>query len=57
MMGGGFGGCTINLIEENFVDDFIKTVSNAYLTKFNVRLNAFQTNIDNGLTVKKISKF
>ena len=57
MMGGGFGGCTINLIEENFVDDFIKTVSNAYLTKFNVRLNAFQTNIDNGVTVKKILKF
>jgi len=57
MMGGGFGGCTINLIEENFVDDFIKTVSSAYLTKFNVRLNAFQTNIDNGVTVKKILKF
>lgn len=53
MMGGGFGGCTINLIEENFVDDFIKTVSNAYLKKFNIRLNAFQINIDSGLTVNK----
>ena len=53
MMGGGFGGCTINLIEENLVNDFIKSVSKAYLKKFNIKLNAFQINIDDGVTVKK----
>ena len=53
MMGGGFGGCTINLIEENLVSDFIKSVSKAYLKKFNIKLNAFQINIDDGVTVKK----
>ncbi len=53
MMGGGFGGCTINLIEKSFVDNFIKTISIAYLKKFNIKLNAFQTNIDNGVTVKQ----
>ena len=57
MMGGGFGGCTINLIEENFVDNFIKTISVAYLKKFNIRLDAFQINIDNGVTVKKNNEF
>jgi galactokinase len=57
MMGGGFGGCTINLIEENFVDNFIKTISIAYLKKFNMRLDAFQINIDNGVTVKKNNEF
>ena len=53
MMGGGFGGCTINLIEENLVNDFIKSVSKAYLKKFSIKLNAFQINIDDGVTVKK----
>ena len=26
MMGGGFGGCTINLIEKNHINTFIKDV-------------------------------
>jgi galactokinase len=30
MMGGGFGGCTINLIIDNEVDDLIKRVADQY---------------------------
>ena len=41
------------LIEENLVNDFIKSVSKAYLKKFSIKLNAFQINIDDGVTVKK----
>lgn len=36
MMGGGFGGCTINLIEEKKIPDFIKEVSAAYQNTFNI---------------------
>ena len=57
MMGGGFGGCTINLIKENFVDNFVDLVSQAYLDKFHTKLNAFTVNIDNGITIKNIYDF
>ena len=57
MMGGGFGGCTINLIKENFVDNFVDLVSQAYLDKFHIKLNAFTVNIDNGITIKNIYDF
>ena len=53
MMGGGFGGCTINLIEENFINDFIKLISLAYLNKFNIELNVIHVNIGDGVLIKK----
>ena len=57
MMGGGFGGCTINLIKENFVDNFVDLVSQAYLDKFDIKLDAFTVNIDNGITIKNFNGF
>jgi len=57
MMGGGFGGCTINLIKENFVDNFVDLVSQAYLDKFDIKLDAFTVNIDNGITIKNFNEF
>jgi len=36
MMGGGFGGCTINLIEEANIADFTEDVSIAYQKEFNI---------------------
>ena len=36
MMGGGFGGCTINLIEADAIEEFIEEVSAAYQSKFNI---------------------
>ncbi len=35
MMGGGFGGCTINIVRKEAVKDYTETVSKAYLEKFN----------------------
>ena len=57
MMGGGFGGCTINLIEKNFINHFVDLISKAYLDKFGIKLNAFTVNIDNGITIKDINEF
>jgi galactokinase len=36
MMGGGFGGCTINLIEEAHISDFTEEVKIAYQKEFNL---------------------
>jgi len=54
MMGGGFGGCTINLIEKNHINTFIEDVSKNYLKTFGKNLTPIKVNIGNGLTYKKI---
>lgn len=36
MMGGGFGGCTINLVKTDAVDDFLSTAIAAYKQKFQI---------------------
>ena len=41
MMGGGFGGCTINLIHKDGVEEFVKDASKAYKEKFNIDLTSF----------------
>ncbi|MCF6297112.1 MAG: galactokinase [Flavobacteriaceae bacterium] len=51
MMGGGFGGCTINLIHEDAISDFIEKVSLAYFNKFNIKLDAFVANPSRGTSV------
>ena len=34
IMGGGFGGCTINLVKEELYDSFIATVTSAFAAKY-----------------------
>ena len=34
VMGGGFGGCTINLVKEELYDAFIKTATEKFTEKF-----------------------
>ncbi|MEM7548590.1 MAG: galactokinase [Bacteroidota bacterium] len=41
MMGGGFGGCTINLVKEDFIDEFKQLVTSAYQNSFNVEPNIY----------------
>jgi len=35
IMGGGFGGCTINLVKDDVYDGFIKTVTEKYKARYN----------------------
>jgi galactokinase len=49
MMGGGFGGCTINLVAPDKVDAFIESVSAAYQEKFDLKLETYQTTIVAGV--------
>lgn len=52
MMGGGFGGCTINLVHSDHVNSFIQDISAAYKKKFNISLTTIDVNIANGVSVK-----
>lgn len=49
MMGGGFGGCTINLVKADAVAEFIEQMSVAYHQAFNIELQTYKVNISNGV--------
>jgi galactokinase len=49
MMGGGFGGCTINLVEEGFVNKFINLASKAYKEQFGINLTSILVATSNGV--------
>lgn len=36
MMGGGFGGCTINIVEKAYKEEFIQAISEAYRKRFDI---------------------
>ncbi|HMK02554.1 MAG TPA: hypothetical protein VK489_00100, partial [Ferruginibacter sp.] len=40
-MGGGFGGCTISIIKEEAVNDFIEEVKAAYKKQFSITAEAY----------------
>ncbi len=48
MMGGGFGGCTINLVKKDAVNGIIERVSQEYKEKFNIKLEAYKVKISKG---------
>lgn len=54
MMGGGFGGCTINLIHANAINDFVAEVSQSYYKKFNLELTAFEALPSEGTQLLKV---
>ena len=53
MMGGGFGGCTINLIHTEFIDLFIEKISRKYLKKFSIPLSPIVITLGKGLRQEK----
>jgi galactokinase len=54
MMGGGFGGCTINIVENNQVDNFIQTMTDSYKQKFDVKMNTYVVSIKDGTGLIKV---
>lgn len=48
MMGGGFGGCTINLVKAEGVDRLIEKVSEGYKIKTGRELLVYEVDIENG---------
>jgi galactokinase len=53
MMGGGFGGCTINIIHKDDVAAFTEAATKAYFNKFNIKLTAFEANPSGGTSIEK----
>jgi galactokinase len=51
MMGGGFGGCTINLVKEAAVDDLIGRLTPVYQKTMKKELKAYVARIENGTSI------
>ena len=51
MMGGGFGGCTINLIEKTKAKEVVASILNDYRNKSGIDAKSYLVNITNGVLV------
>lgn len=51
MMGGGFGGCTINLVKEEAIDELVTKLKPAYEKEMNLPLTHYIASIENGTEV------
>lgn len=50
MMGGGFGGCTINLVQANAVADFVAVATASYQAQLGLPLETYVTTIVGGVS-------
>ncbi len=48
MMGGGFGGCTINLVKRSEKETFLKEIKAAYMAEYNIDMETYEVEISNG---------
>lgn len=51
MMGGGFGGCTINLVKQDAVEPFSSFIKAKYQERFNKETEVYVTQIEDGTKV------
>lgn len=51
MMGGGFGGCTINLVKESHIESLVATLAPAYEREMQLPLTHYIASIDNGTEI------
>src|SRR5688500_2241379 len=51
MMGGGFGGCTINLVKEEAIDELVKNISKDYQEAMNLELTDYIAGIEDGTSL------
>ena len=56
MMGGGFGGCTINIIERDSVEQINKGISAMYKLKFGVEPEIYITSISSGTDILAVEE-
>lgn len=49
MMGGGFGGCSINLVKEDQADRISKVIKEKYRKAFGIDMNVYKINISEGI--------
>jgi len=51
MMGGGFGGCTINLIENDSIEQLSQNITLEYKKKFDIDAKIYVTKISSGTSI------
>jgi galactokinase len=51
MMGGGFGGCTINILKKEMAEAFEKYMHEAYLKAYNIDMPIYHVDIEGGTSV------
>lgn len=51
MMGGGFGGCTLNLVQHERVEAFLDYIKERYFAKFSINLTPIPIKISDGAKV------
>ena len=54
MMGGGFGGCSINIIQNSLISTITERVSVGYRKKFNIDIEAYVVEIKNGTSLASV---
>jgi galactokinase len=48
MMGGGFGGCTINLVKEELIEELVATIEPAYHAATGLKLTYYVASVEDG---------
>jgi galactokinase len=48
MMGGGFGGCTINLVKENAIDELTQLIYDSYKMKMKLEMTPYVVEVEQG---------
>jgi galactokinase len=51
MMGGGFGGCTINIVKEEAIDELIEQLQESYQKNMGKQLTAYIAQVENGTSL------
>lgn len=57
IMGGGFGGCSINLIEDDSVNNVIENISEKYKSQFGTEMKVYRTKISDAIKEYKENEF
>ncbi|PSL46835.1 galactokinase [Chitinophaga niastensis] len=55
VMGGGFGGCTINLVKAEKVADYVSYIQSRYNEQYGKVPEVYVTTIEEGVTVKELA--
>jgi galactokinase len=57
MMGGGFGGCTINIVKDSDIKMFINKVGEAYQKAFGIELPSYVVAVNDGTSIVRVENF
>ena len=51
MMGGGFGGCTINIVKDEAIDPLVKSLGESYEKNMGKELTAYIAQVEDGTSL------